>query len=100
MPIGRYFFFVGSVLLALLLLANHYLPAQITPSWRADVDRSVIRIHSRHKWPEPVVYDTSLPTIVPPTVAAGASPEKSPREAFAQLSPAPVPARQQVAKNP
>lgn len=98
MPIGRYFGFVGSVLLALLFLADRYLPEQIAPSARADIDRSVIRVHTRHKWPEAVVYDTSLPTIVPPVVAAGVAPERSPREAFAQLPPAPAPVRVQVAE--
>ena len=97
MPIGRYFLFVGSVLLALLLLSDRYLPGHIAPSARADVDRSIIRVHSLHKWPEAVVYDTSLPTIVPPVVAAGISPESSPREAFAQLPAAPAPVRLQVA---
>ena len=96
MPIGRYFVFVGSVLLALLLLADRNFPGQIAPSARADVDRSVIRIQSRHKWPEAVVYGTSLPTIVPPVVTAGAAPEKSPREAFAQLPAADPPVRPQV----
>jgi hypothetical protein len=97
MPIGRYFVFVGSVLLALLFLADHYLSAQIAPSARANVDRSVIRIHSRHKWPEAVVYDTSLPTIVPPVVA-GVPPERPPREAFAQLPSVAPPAREQEAE--
>jgi hypothetical protein len=90
MPLGRYFVFVGSVLLALLFLADRYLPEQVAPSARADVDRSVIRVHSRHRWPEAVVYDTSLPTIVPPVVAASISPIEPIREAFAQLPPTPV----------
>jgi hypothetical protein len=98
MPIGRYFVFVGSVLLALLFLSDRYFPEQIAPSARADVDRSVIRVHSRHKWPEAVVYDTSLPTIVPPVAAAGLSPERPPREAFAQLPPAPPPVRLKMAE--
>ena len=98
MPIGRYFIFVGTALLALLFVADRYLPGQIAPSARADVDRSIIRINTRHKWPEAVVYDTSLPTIVPPVVAAAAPPEQPPLEAFAQLPPAPAPARQQVAE--
>jgi hypothetical protein len=101
MPIGRYFVFVGSVLLALLFLADRYLPTQIAPSARADIDKSVIRIHTRHRWPEAVVYDTSLPTIVPPVLAAGVLPERPPREAFAQLPPpTPPPARLQVAETP
>ncbi len=97
MPIGRYFIFVGSVLLGLLFLSDRYLPEQIAPSARADVDRSVIRIQTRHKWPEAIVYDTSLPTIVPPVVAA-VSPDRLPREAFAQVPPAPPPARLKVAE--
>jgi hypothetical protein len=98
MPIGRYFLFVGSVLLGLLFLSDRYFPEQIAPSARADIDRSVIRVHSRHKWPAAVVYDTSLPTIVPPVAVAGVSPARPPREAFAQLPPAPRPARVQVAE--
>ncbi len=98
MPIGRYFLFAGSLLLALLFLADRYLPGPIAPSARADVDRSFIRINTRHKWPEAVAYDTSLPTIVPPVLAAAGSPEKPPLEAFAQLPPAPSPAPQQVAE--
>ncbi len=97
MPIGRYFIFVGSVLLGLLFLSDRYLPGHIASSARADVDRSVIRIHTRHKWPEAVVYDTSLPTIVPPVVVAGI-PERPQREAFAQLLSAAPPVRQQVAE--
>jgi hypothetical protein len=98
MPIGRYFVFVGSVLLALLFLADRNFPGQITPSARADVDRSVIRIQTRHKWPEAVVYDTSLPTIVPTAVAVAAFPERPPLDAFAQVPPAPPPAHLQVAE--
>jgi hypothetical protein len=35
----------------------------------AATDLSVIRIHSDQKWPERVVFDTTLPTITPPKVA-------------------------------
>lgn len=90
MPIGRYFIFVGSFLLGLLFLSDRYFPEQIAASAHADVDRSVVQIQSRHKWPAAVVYDTSLPTIVPPVLAVGISPERSPRDAFAQLPPAPA----------
>jgi hypothetical protein len=64
-----------------------------TPA-KADVDRTIIRLHSQHKWPERIVIDTSLPTIVPPPVeVAEAAPLKSPpvvrpaREAFALAAP-------------
>jgi hypothetical protein len=55
------------------------------------VDESIIRIKSAHKWPEPIVIDTSLPTIVPPLrVLAKAPIINKPRDAFAQLkSPLP-----------
>jgi hypothetical protein len=38
------------------------------------VSKSIIRIKSAHKWPEPIVIDTSQPTI------------DQPREALAQLN--------------
>ena len=75
MPLARYFLFVGGVLLALLFVSHAVLP-NIPPADRADtgVDKSTIRIHSDRKWPERVVYDTSIPTIVPaPTAQADAS---------------------------
>src|SRR6478672_13528433 len=67
-PLVRYFFFVGSLLLALLFIAEWYLPASSSQTLfrEARVDKSIIRIKSAHKWPEPIVIDTSLPTIVPP----------------------------------
>jgi hypothetical protein len=70
MPLARYFLFVGGVLLALLFVSHAVLP-NIPPADRADtgVDKSTIRIHSDRKWPERVVYDTSIPTIVPAPIA-------------------------------
>src|SRR3954453_4264452 len=95
MPLGRYFALIGSVLLALLYLADWYLPQGATTPAGADVDRTVIRLHTAQKWPERIVIDTSLPTIVPPpATAADNLPEKSPpavrspKEAYALLTPA------------
>ncbi len=60
--IARYFFFVGSLLLAMLFGAGWYLPDSPQSFVReAQVDKSIIRIKSAHKWPEQVVIDTSLP---------------------------------------
>jgi hypothetical protein len=100
MPLVRYFFFVGGTLLALLFVVDATLP-KVTEveQVRADVDtdKPIIRIHSDRKWPERVVFDTSLPTIVPASVAkpsavvpapatsAEASPKARVREAFAQF---------------
>jgi hypothetical protein len=87
MPIGRYFFCVGSVLLALLFLADWYYPSNASPS-HAELDRSILRIKSDHKWPERIVFDMSLPTIVPPPVLAQDIPRAhDPREAFAKVAP-------------
>src|ERR1700730_14754742 len=71
MPVARYFLFVGGVLLALLLLINEVLPQLPAEAARAEAGRnkSVIRIFSDRKWPERVVFDTNLPTIVPPQTA-------------------------------
>src|ERR1700716_4674562 len=71
MPLARYFAFVGGVLLALLFISDAVWPrlpvADATPE--AGVDKSTIRIHSDRKWPERIVFDTTLPTIVPATTA-------------------------------
>jgi hypothetical protein len=96
MPLSRYFLYVGGVLLALLFIADAYLP-KLPVAHRADEVSYNIRIHSDGKWPERIVYDTSLPTIttlqvanveqsaaVPVTIASA---EARVREAFAQLRP-------------
>lgn len=96
MPLARYFVLVGGVLLALVFLSDLYWPKSPTME-RADIDRQVIRIHSDQKWPERVVFDTSLPTITPPPartvgsvappVAADVAAKGRVREAFAQAPP-------------
>jgi hypothetical protein len=92
-PLGRYFVFVGSLLLGMLFVADWYLPSASSQTFfrEARVDKSIIRIKSAHKWPEPIVIDTSLPTIVPPLpVLAKAPIINQPRDRFAQLkSPLP-----------
>ncbi len=98
MPLARYFFFVGGVLLALLFIADACLP-KLPVADRANADLPVIRIHSDRKWPERVVYDTSLPTNIPaqianteasvpaPAAVADVPAKTQVREAFAQLQP-------------
>jgi hypothetical protein len=92
-PLGRYFAFVGSLLLVMLFIADWYLPSASSQTFlrEARVDKSMIRIKSAHKWPEPMVIDTNLPTIVPPLpVLAKAPIINQPRDALAQLkSPLP-----------
>jgi hypothetical protein len=52
----------------MLSIADWYLPTASSQTFfrEARVDKSIIRIKSAHKWPEPIVFDTSLLTIVPP----------------------------------
>jgi hypothetical protein len=92
-PLGRYFAFAGSLLLAMLFIADWYLPnaSSRTHFREARVDKSTIRIKSAHEWPEPIMIDTSLPTIAPPLpVLAKAPIINQPRDALAQLeSPLP-----------
>jgi hypothetical protein len=100
MPVARYFLVVGGVLLALLFVLDAVVPkAPVAASTEASADKSVIRIHSDRKWPERVVFDTSLPTIIPLTTAKADAAAVSPapaqvaevsakvrvRDAFAQL---------------
>ena len=63
MPLVRYFVFVGGMLLGLLFLADWYFPASTAATAIADndVDRSIIRIHSSHKWPAAIQMDTRAP---------------------------------------
>jgi len=89
MPIGRYFLYIGGVLLALLLIVDWWLPSLGSESGPSGVDRTTIHIHSAQKWPAAVVIDTTLPTIVPPPMATAAAPAPPPpvpkpvREAYA-----------------
>ncbi|KJC62069.1 hypothetical protein UP10_01390 [Bradyrhizobium sp. LTSPM299] len=103
MPVARYFLFVGGVLLALLFVINAIVPqetvvAAVTNPSAPSFDRSTVRIRSTQKLPERVVYDTSLPTVVPPqvNVVAAAAPaaaretsaQARVRDTFAQFIPA------------
>ena len=68
MPVARYFLFVGGLLLALLFALDAFAPQQVAVAINSvpSIDKTVVRIRSDQKLPERVVYDTSLPTIVPP----------------------------------
>lgn len=108
MPIAGYFFYVGAALLALLFGVDAFvlkepvassIAAIAAPEAAAPEATPTFRIRSDRKWPERVVYDTSLPTIVPPQVeiAAAAAVVPAPaaemsakarvRESFAQFKP-------------
>ena len=74
MPLVRYFLFAGGALLALLFVANVALPPlPATERTEAAADFAPIRIHSDRKWPDRIVFDTSIPAAAPAVVATAAS---------------------------
>jgi hypothetical protein len=97
MPLVRYFFFVGGALLALLFVFDAYAPPlAVADRTEAAADFPVIRINSDRKWPERIVFDTSVPAIVPaqlakaetvPTPIAAVVAADRVRAAFAQFTP-------------
>jgi hypothetical protein len=114
MPVARYFLYVGGVLLALLFVIDALVPRDVEVAINSApaIERPIVRIHSTQKLPERVVYDTSLPTIVPPSAnvqvaAAPAAPaialsaQSRVRDTFAQFVPEakqqPAPDTKQVA---
>lgn len=83
MPLFRYLLVAGGGLLALLLIADWSASTatqerqQDRPqkSATAEVNRSIIRIHSANKWPAAVTFDTTTPIVVAPTpIVADAGP--------------------------
>ncbi len=100
MPVARYFMYVGGALLALLSISGAFLPkSPVVDRTDSAAELPAIRIHSDRKWPERVVFDTSIPTVVPaqtakaeaiapsPTPVADVSARVRVREAFAQMVP-------------
>jgi hypothetical protein len=74
MPIGRYIAWVGASLLALLFVADWYLPQPLPEPARDAINRPVIRIASVQQPPERIVIDTSQRTMVPqPTLFTDAA---------------------------
>jgi hypothetical protein len=98
MPVARYFLFVGGVLLALLFALDAFAPQQVAVASNSapSIDKTVVRIRSDQKLPERVVYDMSLPTIVPPAAktqvaaapVADLDAQARVRDTFAQFVPA------------
>ena len=98
MPLARYFLYVGGVLFTLVFILDACL-TKLAVSERSPVNSPVIRIHSDRKWPERIVFDTALPTIVPapiaivedrvavPAAITDTSDKEREREAFASMKP-------------
>jgi len=105
MPVLRYFLFVGGALLALLFAVDAFAPKApvvvAAAEASATTENPTLRIRSDRKWPDRIVFDTSLPTIVPPAQTAATEVSPPPptaageftakarvRESFAQFRPA------------
>jgi hypothetical protein len=71
MPIVRYIVWVGTSLLALMFVANWFLPESLPEPAPEASNRPVIRIASIQQPPERIDIDTSQPTIVPPPMLFG-----------------------------
>jgi hypothetical protein len=67
MPLMKYFGYVGSALLLLMVTIGWCFPQQGVGPGNSDAERPVIRISSAERTPDRVIIDTSLPTIVPPS---------------------------------
>jgi hypothetical protein len=91
MPIVRYIGWVGTSLLALLFVANWFLPEYSAEPTPHVSNRPVIRIASIQQPPERIDIDTSRPTIVPPQTLFGDAVPATPTpllESYASATPA------------
>jgi hypothetical protein len=90
MPLMKYFVFVGSALVLLLLGLGWCFPQSLAEPPAAEADRPAIRIASAEQLPERVIIDTSLPTIAPPENVLEFA-ERWPQKAVADATPVPRP---------
>jgi hypothetical protein len=86
-PLFRYFAVVGGFLLSVLFIANVFLPATLVDGGsQTHQSKPNILIDSSRKWPERIVYDTSLPTTLAVVPVAQEAVRSSPLVAMAQIS--------------
>jgi hypothetical protein len=69
MPLMKYFVFVASALVLLLLAMNWLSPEPTAEPVYSSIERPVIRISSIETLPEKVVFDDSTPYMAPPSSA-------------------------------
>jgi hypothetical protein len=100
-PLFGYFAVVGGFQLSMLFIANVFLPATMVDG-RSQTRQSKpkILIDSSRKWPERIVYDTSLPTTLAVVPVAQEAVRSSPLDSMAQMSAptAPKPTHIQVVR--
>jgi hypothetical protein len=98
MPLVRYFLFVGGVLLTLVFILDAWL-TELPVMERSYANSPVIRIRSERKWPERIVFDTTLRSTAPaqtaivedraprPATVTDVAAKEREREAFALMQP-------------
>ena len=94
MPIGRFVAWAGTWLLALLFVVDWLVPKpEQGPAAARTMDKPLIRIASVQQPPEPIVIDTSQPTIVPPPtmVEDEVQGQPVPLQSYASAAPSPAP---------
>ena len=93
MPLMKYFVFVASALVLLLLAMNWLSPEPTAEPVYSGIQRPVIRISSIEALPERVVFDTSMPNMAPPSsVMRGAAQPLQSAFTFEQITPGLLPA--------
>ena len=91
MPIGQYIAWVGSLLVALLFVADWCLPKSVPEPAADAVSRPIIRIASIQQPSERVFIDTNQPIIIPPpTIVAEIPTEPSHLQSYASAAPPPM----------
>ena len=86
-PLFGYFAVVGGFLLSMLFIANVFLPVTMADGGgETRQSKPKILIDSSRKWPERIVYDTSLPTTLAVVPVAQEAARSSPLDAMAQMS--------------
>ena len=88
MPLMKYFGFVGSALVLLLLATNWLLPEPTVEPVHGSIQMPVIRISSIETLPERVIFDTSMRYVTPVQSVTQVA-VQPPRSAFAfeQITP-------------
>jgi hypothetical protein len=89
-PLFGYFAVVGGFLLSMLFIANLFLPATLVDGdSQMYQSKPKILIDSSRKWPERIVYDTSLPTTLAVVPVAEEAVRSSPLDSMGQMSASP-----------
>jgi hypothetical protein len=78
MPIGRYIIWVGTSLLALLFVADWFVPKSNLELSHGSFEVPPIQITSQQRLPESVFIDTNQPTIIPTPILSEDTIENAP----------------------